>query len=218
MCITSERCRLCFFLGRSTGTCDYIFIIDERRPCPPGDLCTVRVTRKEMEKEMKKPTWDTEAGRQMWEEGKNDAQIADEFRISAGTVASYRKKYWEKKPEEKAPEEKAKFDWENAKTLPPESLCSPAAKNPEALAPAGEDIKTMEQVELQPKKEESPKKKMQAATVEFMEILACATDGLAGIHAVCTASAIQSLWRWKSAEDLHRAKESIEYLLARLEG
>lgn len=47
---------------------------------------------------MKKPTWDTEAGRQMWLDGKSDSEIADEFRISTGAVTSFRRKHWEPKP------------------------------------------------------------------------------------------------------------------------
>lgn len=46
---------------------------------------------------MKKPTWDTDVGRQMWLDGKSDSEIADEFHISTGAVTSYRKKHWELK-------------------------------------------------------------------------------------------------------------------------
>lgn len=46
---------------------------------------------------MKKPCWDTAAGRQMWEAGKSDSEIADEFHISPGAVTSFRKKHWEAK-------------------------------------------------------------------------------------------------------------------------
>lgn len=44
---------------------------------------------------MRKPSWDTEAGRRMWLAGKKDEEIADAFRISTGAVTSRRKKYWE---------------------------------------------------------------------------------------------------------------------------
>ena len=43
---------------------------------------------------MKKPSWDTEAGRQMWAEGKTDSEIADTFGISTGAVTSFRLKHW----------------------------------------------------------------------------------------------------------------------------
>ena len=45
---------------------------------------------------MKKLTWNTEAGRQMWLEGKKDSEIADEFGVATSTVAAYRKRHWEK--------------------------------------------------------------------------------------------------------------------------
>ncbi len=97
MCAT-KRCEACFFYGRRTGTCDYIFWIDERRPCPAGKACTVRLTGKEWEEQVRKPTWDVEEGYRMYLEGKKDAEIADAFRISAGAVASIRKKRWENAP------------------------------------------------------------------------------------------------------------------------
>ncbi len=50
---------------------------------------------------MRKPNWDTEAGREMWLEGKSDAQIADAFGISVYAVTNYRVKHWQKAPEQK---------------------------------------------------------------------------------------------------------------------
>lgn len=91
-----DRCAGCFFQGRSTGTCDYIFIVDQRRPCPPGDECTEFITRKEWDDQMNKARWNTELGRQMWLEGKKDSEIADEFGIKTSVVATYRKRHWEK--------------------------------------------------------------------------------------------------------------------------
>ena len=52
--------------------------------------------------------------------------------------------------------------------------------------------------------------------VECIEAIASATVGLEGIEAHCTACAIKYLWRWKrknGAEDLHKAKWYIDYLL-----
>ena len=91
----TSRCGGCFFLGRSTGTCDYIFIVGVRRPCPPGKECTAFLPISRKEEFMRKPNWDTEAGREMWLEGKKDAQIADAFGISVHAVTSYRVKHWQ---------------------------------------------------------------------------------------------------------------------------
>ena len=46
---------------------------------------------------MRKAKWDTVLGRQMWEEGKKDAEIADAFGIPTGTVTSYRLMHWDQK-------------------------------------------------------------------------------------------------------------------------
>ena len=50
---------------------------------------------------MRKPNWDTEAGREMWLEGKKDAEIADAFGISVYAVTNYRVRNWQKQTEEK---------------------------------------------------------------------------------------------------------------------
>jgi hypothetical protein len=55
-----------------------------------------------------------------------------------------------------------------------------------------------------------------AGKVECIDALEAATTGLEGIEAVCTASAIKYLWRWKlkgGAEDLKKARWYIDHLL-----
>jgi len=52
--------------------------------------------------------------------------------------------------------------------------------------------------------------------VECIDALESATDGLAGIEAVCTANAIKYLWRWKyknGIEDLKKAQWYIDRLI-----
>lgn len=90
----SNPCAGCMYYGKSTDTCDYILIADQRRPCPPGLECTVRRTLKDVKK-MGKPRWDTEFGRLLWLEGKSDAQIAKEMGVAPNTVLHQRRK-WEK--------------------------------------------------------------------------------------------------------------------------
>ena len=58
-------------------------------------------------------------------------------------------------------------------------------------------------------------------TVECIDALEAATEGLVGIEAVCTANAIKYLWRWRrkgGAEDLRKARWYIDWLLARSKG
>lgn len=93
--VCTKRCAGCFFQGRSTGTCDYIFIVGDRRPCVAGKNCTAFVSLNRKDEFMRKPNWDTEEGRRMWMAGKKDEEIADAFGISTGAVTSRRKKYWE---------------------------------------------------------------------------------------------------------------------------
>lgn len=124
---TDAYCIKCHYHCPTTGTCDYIFIEDHPRPSPPGEGCTARITRKDYY--MKKPTWDTDAGRQMWLDGKSDSEIADEFHISTGAVTSYRKKHWDPKtarggrpssPSKIERREEVSVPEENTKPLPQE--------------------------------------------------------------------------------------------------
>lgn len=57
------------------------------------------------------------------------------------------------------------------------------------------------------------------SSIEAIEAMKAATVGLTGIEAVCTATAIKYLWRWKwknGVEDLKKAIWYIDYLAAYL--
>lgn len=206
--VSSARCRGCFALG-SQGACNYIFIMEHRRPCPPGAQCTVRMTRKELS--MRKATWDTELGHKLWAEGKKDTEIASTLGIPTSTVTNYRLKHWaparkkttapkEVQPVAVSTEETPATETED----PPEDLTGngPRVSGTETHAPA---IRRQHDEALPPQR------------IEIMDVLAAATEHLSGIRAVCTASAIQSLWFWRYPEDLRRAHDTIDYLLKRLE-
>lgn len=85
-------CADCIYYGSSTRTCDYIFIADRRRPCPAGEGCTVKITRKEQN--MAKATWDTAKGYQMFLDGESDAAIAKAVGIASSTLNYYKRKHW----------------------------------------------------------------------------------------------------------------------------
>lgn len=59
----------------------------------------------------------------------------------------------------------------------------------------------------------APKAPAQIGVFDAMER---ATEGMVGIHAICTADAIRCLWGWKDVEDLQAARDSIDYLIRRL--
>lgn len=48
--MAKNNCSDCFYRGSmgdgSIPYCRYIFMTNQRRPCPPGDGCTVKVKRK----------------------------------------------------------------------------------------------------------------------------------------------------------------------------
>ena len=56
--------------------------------------------------------------------------------------------------------------------------------------------------------------------IECIDALEAATTGLTGIEAVCTASAIKYLWRWKfkgGKQDLEKARWYIDRMISKLE-
>lgn len=89
-------CVKCIYYAKSTRSCDYILIEDHPRPCPGGQGCTARRTRRATMPGIRKPQWDTELGRLLWLDGKTDAQIAEELGIGVGAVTSYRTRHWMK--------------------------------------------------------------------------------------------------------------------------
>jgi hypothetical protein len=52
-----ENCQDCILFGGNSEackTCNYIFIKDKMRPCPPGDECTVKIPKGNPKKNIKK--------------------------------------------------------------------------------------------------------------------------------------------------------------------
>lgn len=81
-----NHCAHCIYHAVTDGmiTCDYILITGHRRPCPPGKLCTVRLT-KEGEK-MTKINIDIKQVRRLIDEGKTIEEIASALNVSRSTV------------------------------------------------------------------------------------------------------------------------------------
>lgn len=79
--------------------CDYLLTVGRRRPCPPGDACTVRAEAERDPKKkwkegysMKARSWDTERARALYDQGRADAEIAAEVGATASAVAFWRRK------------------------------------------------------------------------------------------------------------------------------
>ena len=209
----NSRCLRCIYFGLSTRTCDYILIEGHRRPCPPGDGCTVRRTRKDMN--MRTPKWDTELGRLLWLEGKSDGEIADELHIPTSSVTSYRRRHWEKQFIRK----------EDAPPGPPDDAGEEAeerdAEGGTAVMEAAPAVIDTQKTVIRNEENVMDEEKTNAATegrkpLEVYDVLEAATADMKGIQTICTADAIMCLWNWDSKEDLLKARSSIDYLLRRL--
>lgn len=89
-------CKGCAYAVCLSGEwyCDYLQIVGHRRPCPPGEGCTVRKEGNLTKKGnafMKRREWDTEKARALYEQDWSDARIAEEVGTNTAAVARWRK-------------------------------------------------------------------------------------------------------------------------------
>ncbi len=89
-------CKGCAYTVLLSGVwcCDYLQIIGHRRPCPPGEGCTVRKAANLTKKGsafMKRRGWDTEKAKTLYDQKLSDAEIAGEVGATASAVAYWRR-------------------------------------------------------------------------------------------------------------------------------
>lgn len=96
-----KQCKGCAYAVRLSlaWCCDYLSLTGHRRPCPPGEACTVR---KEAERDPKKiwretkpmmrRSWDTGKARALYDAGKLDGEIAAELGTTAIAIGAWRRK------------------------------------------------------------------------------------------------------------------------------
>ncbi len=74
--------------------CDYLQIVGHRRPCPPGEGCTVRKAANLTKKGsafMKRREWDTEKAKALYDQKLSDTEIAGRVGATAPAVAYWRR-------------------------------------------------------------------------------------------------------------------------------
>ena len=230
----TENCRDCIYYGKNLDNCDYFEIMNALRPCPPGDECTVKVTKDGKRREPKpihhtRKKWDTQLAFQMWIEGVSGKQIAEAVGCADVTIYNYAKKNgWPERgrsrrektnvKEETAAgagstgeeENQAAHEGTAGGTEAARSECDHLGSNPgyaEQPDPPAPDSEGNEGGgKMRDQKKPGP-----------YEVAEACTDELSGIWAVCTADAVMRLQNWKDKEDLLRAKNAIEYMIRRME-
>lgn len=89
-------CEGCFYAVLLSGAwcCDYLLMTGRRRPCPPGEGCTVR-EKADLTKKgsafMKRREWDTEKAKALYDQKLSDAEIAGRVGTTASAVACWRR-------------------------------------------------------------------------------------------------------------------------------
>lgn len=89
-------CKGCAYAALLSGAwcCDYLCMTGHRRPCPPGEGCTVRKEgdlTKKGSAFMKRREWDTEKAKALYDQKLSDAEIAGRVGTTASAVAYWRR-------------------------------------------------------------------------------------------------------------------------------
>lgn len=91
--MSCEGCAYAIKLG-GEWYCDYLSMTGRRRPCPPGEGCTVRKEgdlTKKGSAFMKRREWSTEKARALYDQGLSDAEIAEKVGTTPSAVAFWRR-------------------------------------------------------------------------------------------------------------------------------
>lgn len=87
--LVDEYCNKCRFYSPHTTTCDYFLVTGKRRPCPAGKGCKAR--EKELRKGGRRIKLDEAKAYELYEQGKNDHEIAQEVGVSDSAIYYWRK-------------------------------------------------------------------------------------------------------------------------------
>ncbi len=143
--MSCKGCAYAMLLSGAWG-CDYLSITGHRRPCLPGEDCTVRKEgdlTKKGSAFMKRREWDTEKAKDLYYQGLSDAEIAGKVGATATAVA-----YWRRglklpaNPERRPPPQEEPKERPEAPPLhssPARPLALPMVKGPIALSVELED-------------------------------------------------------------------------------
>lgn len=122
-------CKGCIYLGAAGNypVCNYLLATKQRRPCPAGAGCTVKVSKsKGVRKTVKRVTWDERRARALLAEGKSDIETADMVGIAVSTLRSWKQRNG-------LTRKRAPATAEEATTQP---VITPAETTPRESAPA----------------------------------------------------------------------------------
>lgn len=98
--------------------CGYILLTEQSRGCDPGPGCKryrrghhhpstpmrvrdpdrrrARVSQEPRPRNHPKPTWDTARGRELWQQGLSNSQLAAELGVCPATIQRRKTRYWKK--------------------------------------------------------------------------------------------------------------------------
>ncbi|MBO7172148.1 MAG: hypothetical protein J6V52_04255, partial [Bacteroidaceae bacterium] len=91
----ARHCGGCIYLGRTLGECNYWWMEDKLRPCPPGKQCTVKNKGEKKAKNVRlSGSWSKQKGYELYLQGWSDKRIGLKLGATENAVRNYRRKNW----------------------------------------------------------------------------------------------------------------------------
>lgn len=196
--VCDAYCKGCYYLAGDIGRswqetyCLYWERADALRGCPAGTGCDKKITKKEY---IAMARIDKEQARQMWLEGKTDAEIAKAFGATKQTIGAIRRKYWEKADGFAGPVSEVA---EDGPAVSPVELHEDCVVGGDRCA-VDEDIEDLDEDD----------------TKTMLRALELMTSRHTGMAAVMTAQIVTVLWDWSDVEDLKEVRNCLDYLIGR---
>lgn len=208
--VVDDYCMGCAFHSPGVKCCNYLLVMGIRRGCPGGAGCDKKMTKGELNAMGAPKDWNKELGKQMWVEGKGDAEIAKATGVTQGTISYFRRKHWE-------PESVAMLAEEESSGRP-----FPTEDEGRGLEVSGdrEAAPELDPVIPETRQESVPCDDGENACDDDSLVFAAleeATENLRGMDAVMTAQIITALWNWSDPAKLQEAKAFLDYLIGRHE-
>lgn len=86
-----DYCAGCVYRGRagSRDICEYLLMTGHKRPCPPGENCTVKKMEGDGTHMARQSSFDKERARALYEEGKSTVEVADMVGATESAIKSW---------------------------------------------------------------------------------------------------------------------------------
>lgn len=118
-CANCRDCIYSFYIDGRTRGCGYLLITDKRRPCPPGEGCTVKQTKGRKNHMARKRTFDHTMAARLLDDGLSVPEVAQLLEVSSTTIYSWKARAYDN-PANVPAEERNSTDSDDAAPVVPQ--------------------------------------------------------------------------------------------------